>query len=217
MASKKYNRTLHFDFSPGTTSDDRISHDISNLINKRVVITEKLDGENNGIERYGVYARSHADFTRNPWAVKTWELWQRIGRDISEGMTLFGENMYAIHSIEYHNLRSYFYLFGVRENDIWYSWKEVEETAYLLDIPTVPVLYDGSFSTELELKDKVLELVSKPSKLGSSIMEGCVVRIYDRFSDDEFDISLHKYVRKDHVKTDIHWTKNWRKANIKHY
>ena len=49
-------------------------------------------------------------------------------------------------------------MFAGRENTRWYSWTEVEETAYLLDIPTVPVLYKGIFKTEQELKDKVLEI-----------------------------------------------------------
>ena len=59
----KYNRTYHLPWSPGATSDDKISNDISNLIDDYIIITEKLDGENCGMENDGVYARSHATYT----------------------------------------------------------------------------------------------------------------------------------------------------------
>ncbi len=43
--------------------------------------------------------------------------------------------MAGIHSIEYNNLTSYFYLFGVyQEGKGWYSWDEVEQLAQLLSI-----------------------------------------------------------------------------------
>lgn len=212
----KYPRTMHLPFSPGTTSDDRIASDISSILNKKVVITEKLDGENRAMTKGGIYARSHVEYTNNPWAQKSWELWNRIGKDLPEDMFLFGEDVYAIHSIEYQNLKSTFYLFGIRDEDVWLSWDDVKENAFLLEIPTVPELFVGEFETELELKDKVLELVSKPSHLGATIMEGCVIRVYDQFNDSDFENSVFKWVRKDHVKTDVHWTKNWKRANIKY-
>lgn len=62
----KYPRTLHFQNSPGTTSDDRIATDVSSLVGVTIVITEKLDGENNSMTSKGLYARSHADFTISP-------------------------------------------------------------------------------------------------------------------------------------------------------
>ena len=45
--SRKYGRTYHYPFSPGTTSDDRINHHYWEDMKKldRVVHTEKLDGE----------------------------------------------------------------------------------------------------------------------------------------------------------------------------
>jgi hypothetical protein len=212
----KYPRTFHLPFSLGTTSDDRIATDVSSILNKKIVITEKLDGENRAITKGGIYARSHADYTRNPWAQKSWELWNKIGKDIPENMTLFGEDVYAIHSIEYHNLKNFFYLFGIKDDDVWLSWDDVKENAYLLDLETVPELFVGEFETELELKDKILELVAKPSHMGSTIMEGCVIRIYDQFDDIDFSTSVFKWVREKHVRTDAHWSRNWKRADIKY-
>ena len=210
----KYPRTYHLPYSPGSTSDDKISNGVDTLLNKEIIITEKLDGSNTSITKYGVYARSHSDFSKNPWDIKSWEIWNRIKMDIDDDVYLFGEGMYAIHSIEYTNLDSYFYLFGVRDNNIWIPWSGVEEYSYLLDIPTVPVLFKGVVNSEKELKDIVNELVSKKSQLGGPI-EGIVVRSDGMFHNDDFAENVMKWVRAGHVQTDEHWTRNWVKAKLK--
>ena len=123
----KYARSFHLPWSLGTTSDDRISKSVDSLIGINIVITEKLDGSNTAFTKNGVYGRSHVEFTRNPWDIKSWDIWNRISRNIDEDVYIFGEGMYGIHSIEYSNLKSYFYIFGVRDNNIWISWDQVEE------------------------------------------------------------------------------------------
>lgn len=209
----KYPRTYHLPYSPGTTSDDRIAKSIDSILNIDIIITEKLDGSNTAITKEGVYGRSHAELTKNPWDVKSWDLWNIIKNDLSEDVFLFGEGMYGIHSIEYSNLDSYFYIFGVRDNNIWIPWDSVEEYSYILDIPTVPVLYKGIVSNEKELRDIVDDLVSKPSILGG-LREGIVVRNSDMFHNDDFSLNVFKWVRKGHVQTDEHWTRNWKKAKL---
>lgn len=212
----KYPRSYHIPGSPGTTSDDRIAKSVEQLLGVDMILTEKLDGENNDLNILGAYSRSHATFTTHPWCVKSWEIQRRIKNDLSEGVSIFGENMYAIHSIEYTSLTSPFYMFGVRDNDMWLSWDEVEEYSFLLDIPTVPVLFKGVVNTEKEFYELIGEFTKQPSKLGSDIMEGVVARVAHTFHNDNFSTSLMKWVRKDHVQTDEHWTRNWKKANI-HY
>ena len=209
----KYARSFHLPWSLGTTSDDRISKSVDSLIGINIVITEKLDGSNTAFTKNGVYGRSHVEFTRNPWDIKSWDIWNRISRSIDEDVYIFGEGMYGIHSIEYSNLKSYFYIFGVRDNNIWISWDQVEEYSYLLDIPTVPVLFKGVVSSEKELKDLTESLSKEPSALGG-LREGIVVRNADIFHNDDFSDNLMKWVRKGHVQTDQHWTRDWKKAKI---
>lgn len=209
----KYPRTSHLFFSPGSTNDDRIADSAESLIGIDIVITEKLDGSNSSIVNKGVYARSHVDFSKNPWDREVCNIWQRIKSDLSEDVFLFGENMEGIHSIEYTNLESYFYIFGVRDNNIWISWDEVEEYAYLLDLPTVPVLFKGIVNSEKELQKLTESLVSQPSKLGGPI-EGVVVRNAEMFHNDDFSSNVMKWVRAGHVQTNDHWTRNWKKAKI---
>jgi hypothetical protein len=210
----KYARTYHLPWSLGATSDDKISDSVESLIGIDIVITEKLDGSNTGITNRGVYGRSHADFSSNPWDKEAWNLFYRIRNDISDGVFLFGEGMYGIHSIEYTNLDSYFYLFGVRDNNVWIPWEGVEEYSYLLDIPTVPVLFKGSVKSVRELQKLTEKLTSEPSALGGQ-REGIVVRNADMFHNEDFDQNVMKWVRKGHVTTNTHWTRNWRIAKLK--
>jgi hypothetical protein len=210
----KYNRTYHLFFSPGATSDDRISKDVSSLIGVDIVITEKLDGENCGMTNDGVYARSHAAFTTSAWSREVRQLHElKIKGQLEDNVYIFGENMEGIHSIEYKNLKSYFYIFGVRDNNIWIPWESVEEYSYLLDIPTVPVLFKGKVHSEKELKELVEKLVSESSELGGE-REGIVIRNAGMFHNDDFKDNVLKWVRYGHVRTDSHWTKNWKKAKL---
>lgn len=209
----KYPRTYHLPYSKGYTNDDKVSNNVDSLLGVDIVITEKLDGSNSSITKNGVYARSHIDFSKNPWDKEIWNLHNLIKNDLSEGEFIFGENLEGIHSIEYTNLKSYFYIFGIRDNNIWVPWYSVEEYSYLLDIPTVPVLFRGAVNTEKELKELVERLVLEPSELGGE-REGIVVRSAGMFHNDDFKDNILKYVRENHVKTDEHWSRNWVKAKL---
>ena len=117
--NSKYPRSLHAQISLGTTSDDRIMPDgyVDIFSKMDLVVTEKIDGQNLCFNKDGVYARSHASPTEHAWDKPMIELWNILKHDLGKGdFELFGESMYAIHSIEYSNLENYFYLFGVREN-----------------------------------------------------------------------------------------------------
>lgn len=210
----KYPRTYHFDFSPGATNDDRIAKSYENLIGKQIVITEKLDGSNTAMTDEGVYGRSHAQFTQNPWDREVRNLHKMVfENELGDGVFVFGENMEGIHSIEYSNLTSYFYIFGIRDNDIWFDWNKVEEWAEIFDVPTVPVLFKGIVNSEEELRELVEKLSKQPSALGG-IREGVVVRNAGVFHNDDFSDNVIKWVRAGHVQTSIHWTRNWKKAKI---
>jgi hypothetical protein len=212
----KYNRTYHLPWSPGATSDDKVSKSIDNLIGIDIIITEKLDGENCGMTNDGIYARSHATFTTSAWSREVRQIHDiKVRGQLDDNVYLFGENMEGVHSIEYSNLKSYFYLFGVRDNNIWIPWQSVEEYAYLLDLELVPVLFKGKVNSEKELKDLVNDLVSKPSDLGGE-REGIVVRNAGLFHNDDFADNVMKWVRANHVTTDEHWTRNWKKSKIEY-
>lgn len=213
----KYPRTLHLPFSPGLQNDDRrVENGWEELLEHTLVLTEKMDGENSCMSKYDVFARSHGAPTRNPWSRNLWDiggLHDQIKNKIGENEYIYGENLYGIHSIEYTELTNYFYLFGVRNDSIWYSWNDVELMANCLDIPTVPVLEIHKFTSVKELEEHILFHMSNGSRYGSEI-EGVVVRNIESYPIDEFQKNVVKYVRKGHVQTDQFWAKNWKKAKL---
>lgn len=225
MLSQKYGRTYHFPFSPGTTSDDRINHtywdDIQQI--KTLIHTEKLDGENNCLNQFGVFARSHAAPTTSAWTTQLRERWELIKRDLGE-IELFGENLYAVHSIEYKQIESYYYIFAVRYLDKWLSWEEVKFYAAMFDLPTVPEIAAHSVNnlTKDSLEKQIIAWANEPGIFGSidtqtkedCTREGIVTRNTEEYAAKDFAHNVFKYVRKGHVKTGEHWTRNWKRAQL---
>jgi hypothetical protein len=115
---------------------------------------------------------------------------------IPDGWRICGENLYAMHSIHYQNLPHYFMAFSVWDQDnICLSWEET--TNFLTDIGIlyVPVLAEGSYEESLK----------KVTEIDETATEGYVIRVANRFDYADFNRSVVKWVRKNHVQTDDHW------------
>ncbi len=191
----KYPRTPHLPWSPGGTHDDAFLIDTRHFEGREVVVTEKLDGENTTLYRDRTHARS-VDSRHHPSRDWVKALHGQVGQEIPEGWRFCGENMYAMHSVPYLNLESYFYLFSIwNEENEALSWEETLEWADLVGVVPVPVMYQGIWDEAL-----VRELTIDPA-----VQEGYVVRVADRFAYDDFAVSLAKWVRPGHVQTDEHW------------
>lgn len=193
----KYPSTPHLPLSKGRQWDDISIKDYSNFIGLDVVITEKMDGENANLYADHFHARS-LDSRHHPSRDWIKSEWARVRHDIPRDWRFCGENLYARHSVEYHELDSYFMLFSVWDNDNYsLSWDEVEEWADLLGVMTVPVLWRGTFD------QSVVEEIARtqdPSKT-----EGFVIRNSAKFHWADFGQNMGKYVRVNHVQTDTHW------------
>lgn len=221
--SRKYGRTYHYPFSPGTTSDDRINHEYWEQVQaiKNVVHTEKLDGENTCLSKIGIFSRSHATPTEHPWANYLKEKWNWLKRDLGD-LEIFGENLYAIHSIEYQKLEQHFFVFGIRHHEKWLSWEETKFYANLMDFPTIPEISVTKPTKEKEYKNEILILTNSSSTFQSidanskkpCLMEGIVTRNSNEYAVADFAQNVFKYVRKDHVITDEHWTRKWNRAAL---
>jgi len=216
--STKYPRTFHFPFSPGLSGDDKIANvDWDWFISHNLVLTEKLDGENSALKFDGVFARSHSSEAHHPWNKNLWQeggLFDRIKPYLDEDTIYYGENLYGVHSIEYNNLNKYFHLFAIRHKDKFLRWTEVEDFATILEIPTVPVLGRGKFRDMRQLEKEIIECHMKWGSAYGNEIEGVVVRIVDEFDVKDFNTHVVKYVRENHVQTDSHWKKNWKKAKL---
>jgi len=229
--SKKYGRTYHYDFSPGATSDDRINKVWWEHMQKivEIVHTEKMDGGNTCMNGIGIFARSHAAPTFQPWFNHMKSKFSMIQQDLKDtDIEIFGENLYAEHSIIYPKLEEHFYVFAVRKHDMWLSWEEVKWYAEFFEYPVVPVIgmdYPKAHIKE-SLKMDVITESAKPSIFGSvqydinkvlqpCSREGIVTRNIEEYHVDNFKENVFKYVRKDHVATDEHWSRNWKRASLK--
>ena len=215
----KYPRTYHLPWSPGATSDDKILKPgwFDNYKGEEIVITAKLDGENIHMTNNDCYARSDGAPTRSPWSRNIWDtkdgLYWQIRQYIGENETIFGENLYGEHSIHYDKLTSYFHLFAANNGNYWYSWDDVKMFADMMNIPHVPELWRGIINFEDQLKELVEKYVAEPEVFGSE-REGVVIRRTDSFPIEDFSKYVCKWVRPNHVQTDEHWTKNWKKAKL---
>ena len=74
-----------------------------------------------------------------------------------------------------------------------------------LKINHVPVIYRGKYDKDLILK----AFNEYCSNVAPQEVEGFVVRNADRFKYEDFSKNVGKFVRKNHVQTDEHWTKKW--------
>lgn len=201
----KYPRTPHLSWSPGATNDDRILSSLSHFEGKEIVVTVKLDGENTTLYRDGMHARSLTE-TGHPSRDWLKKMHGDMAHTIPAGFRICGENLYAVHSIRYENLESYFQVFSIWEGDNCLSWNETVEWSTLLSLTTVPVLYRGMWDEDV-LKSLYQE------RVGGDVMEGYVVRLASMFKYEDFGTSVAKYVRANHVQTDEHWRNKPVEAN----
>jgi len=193
----KYPRTHHLPWSECVNDDDRVIASLDAFAGKRVIVTEKMDGENTTMYRDYIHARS-IDSRTHPTRNWVKQFWSQISADIPEGWRVCGENLYAKHSIEYNALETYFMGFSLwNDRNTCMSWDDTVEWFTLMDIKPVPVLYDGDFNEKTiralwDIKDW-------------KQCEGYVVRLADSFSYGEFKHKAAKFVRKNHIQTTKHW------------
>jgi len=193
----RHPRTYHLPWSEGATRDDRIMPSTAALEGCEVVATVKLDGEQTSLYRGGLHARS-LDWQGH--ASRDWvtALWARTCADIPEGWRVCGENMWAVHSLRYDSLASYFYVHSIWDAaNICLSWDQTLEWAQLLGLAVAPTLYRGPFSKS------ALQALWKPAL--HEAMEGYVVRDAGSFGYREYRQRVGKFVRPGHVQDRKHW------------
>jgi len=180
----KYPRTYHVPWS-NMLKDDRMLESDDNFKGKRVVVTLKMDGENTTMYNDYIHARS---LDSNTHETRKWVkgLWSRISYLLDDNMRICGENLYAVHSMKYDNLKSYFMMFSMWADNTCLSWDETIEYAKILGLETVPVIYDDIYN-----EAKIREEFTKYEKEN----EGYVIRIADEFNYVDFRKSVAKFVR----------------------
>lgn len=211
-------RTAHLPWSDGVGRDDTVWRDTSSLAGREVVVTLKIDGENNtvygpeGEERGGyVHARRTEPLASDPSRNQVKAVAAELGPELPEGWRFQAENIMGVHTIRYANLRPhprwFFQMFRVwQSNNVALSWDEMSEWAELLGLPTVPVLWRGTWSERA-----VRELDALKAFEGDRV-EGYVVAPAAGFSLREHARLVAKYVRPDFRGPDQHnrpWSRDF--------
>lgn len=198
----KYPRTHHLPWSPGMHDDDRRLENLLAFEGQRVIVTRKMDGENTTLYADGLHARS-LDSRSHPSRDWVKAFWARMGYEIPEGWRLVGENLYAVHSLAYADLPSYFLGFSIwDERGICRAWDETQDWFELLGVVSVPVLYDGLFD------ERRIRALWKDTDAAQH--EGYVVRVAGAFTLAQFRTHVGKFVRAGHVQTNKHWMRGQR-------
>lgn len=193
----KYPRTHHLPWSPGIHSDDRIMRSLNHFEGKRVIVTEKMDGENTTLYRDYTHARS-VDGRSHPSRNWVKQFWSTFAGDIPEGWRICGENLFAKHSIHYRNLPTYFMGFSIwNERNICLDWDSTQQWFELLGIQSVPVIYDGIYD-----ESTIKKLWNNDFR---EECEGYVIRLAENLHYGEFKDKVGKFVREGHIQTVQHW------------
>ncbi|MEM9796534.1 MAG: RNA ligase family protein [Pseudomonadota bacterium] len=198
--SRKYGRTPHLPNSRGRGADVLGLTDLRAFeMAQRVIVTEKMDGENTTIHAGGCHARS-LDSGAHPARD-----WMRgfaagIAPQLGAEERIVGECLFARHSVAYDALPAWFLGFALIEDGVFADWDRAFARMAELGILPVPVLYDGPFDADL------------PARLAADLnpdrQEGFVLRVAHAFPEGEMGRHLAKYVRKGHVPPDAqHWSK----------
>lgn len=192
----KYPRTLHLPWSETITSDDRKLLNCSVFEGKKILVTEKMDGENTSMYNNCIHARS-LDSRDHESRSFVKRIHSRISHEIPNGWRICGENLFAKHSISYDNLSDYFLVFSIwDENNICLPWCQTKEYCKILDLKMVPTILTLESFDENTIRNISIDCKKT---------EGYVVRNYNEFHYSQFSSNVAKYVRKNHVQTDSHW------------
>lgn len=212
MKYVKYPKTPYLPYSPGREEGDRTldREALERLLAGPIVTTLKLDGENVTLYDDHLHARSLDTKGRED---RDWikALHGSIKHQIPPKTRICGEYLFARHSIAYAQLRSYFQVFSIWEDERCLPWEDTVALCSQLGLITVPVISLGMTAPPACLMPEVWATLYHDLEGPHDIVteapghEGYVIRTAAGFEAAEFSTSIAKWVRPNHIKTDEHW------------
>ena len=162
---RKYPRTPHLEGSRLQPGDEDLSQiRFSEIRGKHLVVEEKCDGANSGISfgrdgglllqsrglyLTGGYRERHYNLMKQ-WAAVHKETFYRV---LGKRYIMYGEWMYAKHTVFYDALPHYFLEFDIfdKEKGIYLDTPSRQKLTGRMPIVSVPILAEGIFHTKAEL------------------------------------------------------------------
>lgn len=221
----KFPRISHFPFSPQAVAnqsrDDKIGiKGWDKYLRRHGYVTfEKMDGSNVCLTREGVFPRGSGVLAPETYDWLKAEH-NKIKHKIPTNYRIYGENMYAVHSVEYKELKSYFYMFAVFDMEYlrWLSPLKMSDIAMGIGFPTSIKSFGGLWEHTGATMEKDFEREYRVTTTRDDEyqrdMEGWVVWTNYDIPVHMFDKMVFKWVREGHVQTDEHWTRKWKKATL---
>ena len=219
----KYPRTPHLFGSRGTDDDKHLGESESQrfIADRSLIVEEKLDGTNVGIHfsdagelvlqcrGHLITAGMHPQYDLfKQWAtVKRFELEQRL----ENRLILFGEWLYARHSVAYRQLPHYFFEFDIydKQRQAFLDLQRRLEILAGSGLQTVPVLHQGSLTrSELESLVGPSRFDSRFDNLATRRTDNLMEGLYLRTEAGGIVSGRAKWVRPEFVekiKQSTHW------------
>lgn len=219
----KYPRTPHLFGSRGTDDDRHLDESDSRrlLADESLIVEEKLDGTNVGLHftsagELVLQCRGHLITEGMHPQYDLFKQWAAVKRPTLETLLedqylLFGEWLYARHSIHYRRLPHYFFEFDIYDKGRA-AFLDLERRTTMLEgtgIETVPVLHVG-VATRSGLEELIgpsrfdSQFENPVTRRDDSLMEG----LYLRTERDGVVTGRAKFVRPEFtekVKQSVHW------------
>ncbi|OQR88602.1 hypothetical protein THRCLA_10216 [Thraustotheca clavata] len=212
----KFPRTKHLLPSKSISRDDLVLDptDAAVFVNTEITIQEKVDGANLGLfltNDFKVVAQNRSHFCNSETApqFKGLDIWIQMHQfELIDLLSppgryvLYGEWLFAQHSIAYSKLPSYFLAFDIfdRSNQTFLSVKTVQTRLEVTSIHMVPTLFTGVYKDLSQFRS----LLETKSKYYDGPVEGIVIR------KESSDVLMEraKLVRDDFIQNiDDHWAK----------
>jgi hypothetical protein len=211
----KFPRTRHVANLGAATRDDLVMTPAEvqhTFLNRELFIEEKVDGANLGfcIRNHQLRAQNRSHYVTSAYHpqfkhLDKWmhkhadELWQIL--DASDRYILYGEWLYARHSIKYSKLKDWFIVFDMfdRLTGKFWSRTRLENHLKQFSFSLVPLLFRGSMASVDQLRD----LVQTKSVFYDGIVEG----VYVRTCDELWLVERGKIVRSDFISGNEFWSK----------
>jgi hypothetical protein len=192
----KYPRTPHLFGSKGTDDDKHLDRkaSLAFIADSSLIVEEKIDGTNVGIHfttsgRMVLQCRGHEITEGMHPQYDLFKQWAAVKRPLLEEMLadkfiLFGEWLYARHSVQYRALPHYFFEFDIYEKTAgrFLDLQKRMEMIIPRGIGTVPVIHRGAATLE-----KLHELIGRSAFASrfenpltgraDDLMEGLYLRI----------------------------------------
>jgi hypothetical protein len=238
----KYPRTQHIAGSrlqPGDEDLEQVA--FADLQGRFVVIEEKVDGANCAVSfssDYQLLLQSRGHYLRDSGRerqfnrLKTWvsSLEGELLEVLTDRYIMYGEWLYAKHTVFYDRLPHYFLEFDIldRERGLFLSTKARKTLLAGLPVVSVPVLWAGVIEKKQQMTDliqnslfksnlhheRLIELANRQGlDIGRTLRETdssqLAEGLYIKAEDDEQVLGRYKYVRFDFINTmqesGTHW------------